>query len=168
MIELSIQILNLKQKKVYKMEFYIDNRQTQININEDINNLFEKVLIKSLLVEGIGTDYEISISLVNNEEIRELNLKYRGIDKETDVLSFPIEDEFGMDVPLLGDIVISVEKALEQSKKYGHSLDREIAYLACHSMFHLMGYDHIDIKEKQGMRSKEKEVMKDLGIYKVE
>ena len=79
-----------------------------------------------------------------------------------------MEDEFGMDVPLLGDIVISVEKALEQSNEYGHSLDRELSYLACHSMFHLMGYDHIEIEEKQEMRSKEKAVMKDLGIYKLE
>ena len=149
------------------MEFYIDNRQRAVSINEGIHAIIEKVLIESLSVEGIGTDYEISISFVNNEEIRELNLKYRGIDKETDVLSFPIEDEFGKGLVLLGDIIISVEKALEQSEEYGHSLERELAYLTCHSMFHLMGYDHMDKEEKQEMRAKEEEVFKNLSIKQI-
>ncbi len=148
------------------MEYYIDNRQTDVTISEDIYEIIGRVLKESLLVEGIGTEYEISISLVNNEEIRELNLNYRGIDKETDVLSFPMEDEFGIGLALLGDIIISVEKALEQSEEYGHSLKRELAYLTCHSMFHLMGYDHMDEVEKEEMRGKEKEVLKNLGIYK--
>lgn len=148
------------------MEYYIDNRQTDVTISEDIYEIIGRVLKESLLVEGIGTEYEISISLVNNEEIRELNLNYRGIDKETDVLSFPMEDEFGIGLALLGDIIISVEKALEQSEEYGHSLKRELAYLTCHSMFHLMGYDHMDEVKKEEMRGKEKEVLKNLGIYK--
>ena len=148
------------------MELYIDNRQSGIKISGEISSLFEKVLEESLLVEGIGLDYEISISLVNNEEIRELNREYRGVDKDTDVLSFPMEDEFNIGLALLGDIIISVEKALEQSKKYGHSLERELAYLACHSMFHLMGYDHMEEDEKEEMRKKEKKVMKNLGIFK--
>ena len=104
---------------------------------------YSKVIKESLLVEGKSLDYEVSISLVNNEEIKELNRDYRGVDSETDVLSFPLEDDFGMDLPLLGDIIITVEKALEQAEEYGHSLEREMAYLTAHSMFHLMGYDHL-------------------------
>ncbi|MDR7870173.1 MAG: rRNA maturation RNase YbeY [Tissierellaceae bacterium] len=151
------------------MDFYIDNRQTDIAIDEDeVYDLFEKVLRECLIVEGIGTDYEIAISLVNNEEIKNLNRDYRGVDSETDVLSFPMDDEFHIGLPLLGDIIISVEKALEQSQEYGHSLERELAYLACHSMFHLMGYDHMELDEKQEMRNKEKEVMKNLGIFKAD
>ncbi|HZK00441.1 MAG TPA: rRNA maturation RNase YbeY [Tissierellaceae bacterium] len=148
------------------MEFYIDNRQSLIEVNEEISNLLEKVLKESLLVEGIGLEYEISISLVNNDEIRELNREYRGLDRETDVLSFPMEDDFSQGLALLGDIIISVEKALEQSIEFGHSLERELAYLACHSMFHLMGYDHMEEDEKEEMRKKEKQVMKNLEIFK--
>lgn len=150
------------------MEFYIDNRQTTVNINEDVYELIERVLRECLIVEGIGTEYEIAISLVNNEEMKELNLKYRGVNKETDVLSFPMEDDFSIDTPLLGDIVISVEKALEQSREYSHSIERELAYLACHSMFHLMGYDHMNETEKREMREKEKTVLKNLRIFKIE
>lgn len=148
------------------MEFYIDNRQSLIEVNEEISDLLDKVLKESLLVEGIGLEYEISISLVNNDEIRELNREYRGLDRETDVLSFPMEDDFSQGLALLGDIIISVEKALEQSIEFGHSLERELAYLACHSMFHLMGYDHMEEDEKEEMRKKEKQVMKNLEIFK--
>lgn len=149
------------------MEIYIDNRQSGINISEETYDLIKKVIKESLLAEERGLDYEVSVSLVNNEEIQELNKEYRGVHRETDVLSFPLEDEFG-NIPLLGDIIISVEKALEQSKEFGHSLERELAYLTAHSMFHLMGYDHMEKQEKQDMRDREKLVMKKLGIFKVD
>ncbi|MFS8541326.1 MAG: rRNA maturation RNase YbeY, partial [Tissierellales bacterium] len=119
--------------------------------------------------ENRNLDYEISLTFVDNDEIRELNKLYRGIDKETDVLSFPMEE--GEKIycgNMLGDIVISAEKALEQSKEYGHSLLREIVYLAVHSMFHLLGYDHMTEEDKEIMRSKEKEVMRNLKIFKNE
>ncbi len=148
------------------MEIYIDNRQTEIKLSEEIEKLFQKVIKESLLVEGRSLDYEVSVSLVNNKEIRELNRDYRGVDSETDVLSFPLDDDFDMDLPLLGDIIISVEKALEQAEEYGHSLEREIAYLTAHSMFHLMGYDHLEMEDKEEMRDREKLVMKNLGIFK--
>ena len=91
---------------------------------------------------------------------------YRGIDNETDVLSFPMEGEFPMDVSMLGDIIISAEKAQEQSVEYGHSLIREISYLTAHSMLHLLGYDHMEEDEKRVMRDKEKAIMERLGIFK--
>ncbi|MBU5438256.1 rRNA maturation RNase YbeY [Tissierella sp. MSJ-40] len=148
------------------MEIYIDNRQNKIEIEEEIYEIIEKVAKESLLLEGKTLDYEISLSFVDNEEIKELNKKYRDVDKETDVLSFPIDEDLIVPIPLLGDIIISAEKALEQSENYGHSLFREIAYLTAHSMFHLMGYDHIEEKEKAVMREKEKEVMRILGVFK--
>ena len=112
---------------------------------------------------------EVSVSFVDNEEIRELNREYRNVDSPTDVLSFPMEeDSLGLFTPLLGDIVISLERALEQSKEYGHSFEREIAYLTAHSMFHLLGYDHMTNEDKKVMREKEKSVMKTLKIFKNE
>lgn len=149
------------------MLVYIDNRQEKIEVDNNIEEILEKVVKECLLLEKESTDYEISISLVDNEEIRDLNREYRNIDRETDVLSFPLDEDFG-EVPILGDIVISLEKALEQSKEYNHSLVREVAYLTAHSMFHLMGYDHKEENEKKIMRKKEKEIMKRLGIFKDE
>ncbi len=148
------------------MNFDIDNRQEQYDITEEMINLIERVIRESLRVEGIGENYEVSISFVDNEEIKALNREFRGVDRETDVLSFPMEDEFDFSIPLLGDIVISLEKADEQAKDYGHTLEREVAYLTCHSMFHLMGYDHMNEDEKRIMREKEKEVMRNLRIFK--
>lgn len=148
------------------MRYYIDNRQSEYEITEEIEKLLEAVIDEALKVEGLTKNYEVSISFVNNSEIRELNREYRGVDKETDVLSFPMEDEFEISTPLLGDIIISMEKAEEQSIEYGHTLEREVAYLTAHSMFHLMGYDHMTEDEKEIMRGKEKQVMKSLGIFK--
>lgn len=149
------------------MEFYIDNRQDKVEIGEEINEVIEKVVNEVLNFEKKSLDYEVSVSFVDNEEIRELNREYRGVDKETDVLSFPMEDEFFIEgATLLGDIIISLEKALEQSIDFGHSLYREIAYLTAHSMFHLLGYDHREEEEKIIMREKEKEIMRRLKIFK--
>lgn len=147
------------------MDLLIDNRQDKIEVNKDMEKEIEKAIEASLLYEKNDLNYEISMSLVDNEEIQVLNREYRGIDRETDVLSFPLDNEFVFgDIIILGDIIISVEKALEQSKEYNHSFLREIIYLTVHSMFHLMGYDHIDEKEKESMRKKEEEVLKKIGI----
>ena len=158
-------IITLLRRGVY-LRYYIDNRQTKYEITEEIEKLLESVINEALMVEGLTKDYEVSISFVENSEIRKLNREYRGVDKETDVLSFPMEDEFEISTPLLGDIIISIEKANEQSVGYGHTLAREIAYLTAHSMFHLMGYDHMNEEDKIVMRGKEKKVMKNLGIFK--
>ncbi len=150
------------------MEIIIDNSQDKVNIDESINELIEKVVLECLKLEGKSTDYEVSVTFVDDEEIRELNKEYRDVDKSTDVLSFPL-DENEFDIPgdtLLGDIVISAETAKRQSEEYKHSLEREIAYLTAHSMFHLMGYDHMNDAEKKVMRDKEKKVMMSLGIFK--
>lgn len=146
------------------MNIYIDNRQDLIDIDEKLEALIEKVVRECLLIEDEDIDSELSISFVDNKEIRELNRDYRSKDEATDVLSFPIEDDFPMPLPILGDIVISSEKVLEQAEEFDHSEDREISYLIAHSMFHLMGYDHLDEDEKKLMRQREKQALGNLGI----
>ncbi|WP_425446105.1 rRNA maturation RNase YbeY [Dethiothermospora halolimnae] len=150
------------------MDVIIDNRQDKIIIDQDIIDTINLVIKECLKFEDKGFNYEISVSIVNDEEIKELNNQYRDKNSATDVLSFPMEDDNSLDgiIPLLGDIVISAEKALEQSEEYNHSFKREIAYLTAHSMFHLMGYDHIEKEDKKVMREKEKEIMKLLKIFK--
>ncbi|MCC5910345.1 MAG: rRNA maturation RNase YbeY [Clostridiaceae bacterium] len=148
------------------MELVIDNRQEIMSIEEDLIKILEKVVAASLKEEGWDEDYEVSLSLVNNQEIQGLNRTYRGKDYATDVLSFPLVDD---DTPIieekiLGDIVISVEKAIEQAEEYNHSFQREMAFLTAHSMFHLMGYDHMTEEDEIEMRKKEEAVLNSLGI----
>ena len=113
---------------------------------------------------------EVSITLTNNEHIHELNLRYRGIDRPTDVLSFALnegeEPEIfdGPAVDVLGDIIISVERTVEQAAEYGHSVQREIAFLTVHGMLHLLGYDHMEEADRIEMRREEEFVMKKLAI----
>lgn len=116
-------------------------------------------------------DIEISITFVSREEIKTLNNDFRGIDKFTDVLSFP-QFEFAEDIPeggtvLLGDVVICIEKAEKQAKEFGHSKEREILYLFTHSILHLLGYDHMQDDEKNIMRTLEEEIMETIGVPRV-
>ena len=150
------------------MELWIDNRQSIYPVDEALMEEIERAVKMSLQMERNSLDYEVSVSFVTNEEIHELNRDYRGVDRPTDVLSFQMDEEevYGeMDV-VLGDIVISMEKAMEQAEDFGHSLTREVVYLTVHSMFHLMGYDHMNQEEKAEMRGKEKAVLKELGVFK--
>lgn len=138
------------------------------NENIDMNDKLYDVVKAVLDNEGLPMDYEVSITFVDKDEIHKLNREYRKVDRPTDVLSFPMNEEFlieGVD-SMLGDIVICMDIAKDQAKEYGHSLDREIMYLTCHSMLHLLGYDHIEEDDKKIMRGKEKEVMKKLGVFK--
>lgn len=138
------------------------------NENIDMNDKLYDVVKAVLDNEGLSMDYEVSITFVDKDEIHKLNREYRKVDRPTDVLSFPMNEEFlieGVD-SMLGDIVICMDIAKYQAKEYGHSLDREIMYLTCHSMLHLLGYDHIEEDDKKIMRGKEKEVMKKLGVFK--
>lgn len=115
---------------------------------------------------------EVSISFVSNEEIQQLNAQYRGNDRVTDVLSFPqyedIEAINESEVICLGDIVISLEKANEQSIEYGHTFLRELVYLTVHSVLHLLGYDHMTDEEKKVMRDKEEMIMKEIHLERLE
>ncbi|WP_101772730.1 rRNA maturation RNase YbeY [Peptostreptococcus faecalis] len=154
------------------MNIIFDDRQEYIKIDESIIDKIKVVIVECLKSEGYSDDYDVSLSFVTNDEIREINRDYRNIDKVTDVLSFPLlsEDETGLEYEIeyeetsLGDIVISIERAYEQAKEYDHSLEREICFLVCHSMFHLLGYDHMESEEKDIMRKKEEGVLTKLGI----
>ena len=113
---------------------------------------------------------EVSVTLTNNAYIHTLNKQYRGIDRPTDVLSFALnesvepETEGGPDINVLGDLVISVERAEEQAQEYGHSLRREVAFLTVHGMLHLLGYDHMEDEEREQMEAEQRFVMEKLGI----
>ncbi len=152
------------------MNIFINDEQEKIKLDNNMNDLLEKVVKECLKLENLGTNYEVSITFVDNKEINRLNKLYRNIDKHTDVLSFPTFDgeEDVPYAPLLGDIIISIETAKKQSEEFGHTIEREIAYLTAHSMFHLLGYDHLVEDEKCEMREMEKQVMKNLGIFKGE
>ncbi|WP_288867683.1 rRNA maturation RNase YbeY [uncultured Parvimonas sp.] len=153
------------------MNILFDNRQDFFVISEELKEKIEKCIKTALNIENhIVDNVEVSVSFVTNEEIKNINSEFRNIDRETDVLSFPMDFEFfeeGMPF-ILGDIIISTEKAVEQAKEFGHSIDREILYLVCHSVFHLLGYDHMEENEKIIMRSKEKETMKLMEVFKDE
>ena len=151
------------------MELAINNRQNIVEVDDELIKILEKAVEESLNYEGWETDYEVSLSLVDNKEIKELNNTYRGKDCPTDVLSFPMIDEAMpvIEEKVLGDIVISVEKAIEQAEDYGHSFYREMTFLTVHSMFHLMGYDHMEEEDRKIMRNKEESVMTKLGIKRV-
>ena len=162
---------------------YVDNRQNKINITEEEIEGLKKVILHALKEEEVDIPIEVSLVFVDNEEIREINNDTRNIDRETDVLSFPMLDyedkkvfkdmykNYNFDVTykdgeevVLGDIVLSLEKALEQSKEYNHSFQREASYLVVHSILHLLGYDHMVEEDKVVMRRREEEILEKLNI----
>ncbi|MFO7610903.1 MAG: rRNA maturation RNase YbeY [Clostridia bacterium] len=127
-------------------------------------------------IRSNSLDFFVSVIITDNDETRRLNSEFRGIDNETDVLSFPLLDARngrlswdGADMDdetgciLLGDIVVSLEKATEQADQYGHSLERELAFLVCHGMLHLLGYDHTGKRDEARMTKKQSEVLDKLG-----
>lgn len=138
-------------------------------VNEEILDFMEKSARKCIEDEGIDeSECEISVTFVEAEEIRALNRDYRGVDKVTDVLSFPQFDDLNM-LPeegeiCLGDVVICEERARQQAEEFEHSFEREIIYLFTHSILHLLGYDHMEDDEKKIMREREEQVMSFLGI----
>ena len=165
-----------------KLRVIIDNKQNVMKIPTGVRMLIRRCC-KAVLVHENFTDLaEISVSIVDDETIHELNLRHRGMDKSTDVLSFPmIEyaypsdftvlesdgfDSFDPDTGelILGDIVISVDKVIEQAEKYNHGVKREYAFLIAHSMLHLFGYDHMDEVERENMEFKQDEILTRLNI----
>lgn len=148
------------------MEVYYDDRQDHIKITDEIKNLIEKSIAAVLKVENLDENVEVSVSFVGDEEIRDLNRDYRGVDKSTDVLSFPMDDEFIIDNRILGDVIINTRRVMEQAEELGHSEERELSYLTVHSILHLLGYDHMEDEDKREMREREKLAMKELSIYR--
>ena len=148
------------------MEIYYDDRQDDIKITEEIKNLIEKSIAAVLKIEKLDENVEVSVSFVGDDEIRNLNREYRGVDKSTDVLSFPMDDEFIIDNRILGDVIINTRRVMEQAEELGHSNERELSYLTVHSILHLLGYDHMEDEDKKEMREREKLAMKELSIYR--
>lgn len=153
-----------------KIRVIITNNQKAVKIPTGLRMLIRRCCNAVLQSENFEGSAEISVTFVDNEEIRKLNLQYRNKDTATDVLSFPMGENGVYDVnmetgaKILGDVVLSMEKAIEQSKAYGHSLQREVAYLTAHSVLHLLGYDHIESMERVRMREKEELIMTKLGL----
>lgn len=163
-----------------KVELIIENNQEIILIDKAWEKIIEDVVAAVLEYEAFDENVEVGVTLVDNEQIREINREHRHKDTATDVLSFPMLEfdeqhhlietyeagdyNYDEDVRLLGDIVISLERAKEQAGDYGHSMEREIGFLTVHSMFHLLGYDHEDEEQAQVMRQKEEEVLQRLAL----
>lgn len=154
-----------------KLKVYIRNNQRKIKLPKGMRLLVRKCCHGVLEYERFKSDAEVSVSFVDDKEIRTLNKIYRKMDKSTDVLSFPLGENGVYDTnnetgaKLLGDIVISMETAVKQANMFGHSIEREVAFLTVHSMLHLLGYDHeTSPLDAAVMHEKEEEILNELGI----
>ncbi len=159
-------------KEISQIEFL------DIEENLQYTNIINRVIEQCFKEEKLEkTNLYISVILTNPEKIREINKEYRKIDKPTDVLSFPMFEKEEIEQikaskeniveEVLGDIVISIEQVEKQAQEYGHSFERELAYMLVHGFYHLMGYDHIKEEDKQKMRPKEEKVLNDLDITRI-
>lgn len=158
-------------------ELLLENEQDFLPVTDDLTSLIKSVCDTALSYEECEFDAQISVTLTDNNTIHEINAEHRGIDRPTDVLSFPMlefnengiadssEFEYDGDFVMLGDIVISVEQAIIQAKEFGHSITREIAFLTAHSMLHLLGYDHeLSDEDDALMRQKQNDLLNILNI----
>ena len=155
------------------LKIYFENEQDKLPLTYKMKMLIRESVETTLDFEDFQNHCEVSVTFTDNEGIHALNKKFRGVDKPTDVLSFPLFDFEGEteEPPIdevmsnLGDIVISLEKAKEQAEEFGHSFERETAFLCVHSMLHLLGYDHERSEEEDiEMRAKQSEIMKIMGL----
>lgn len=152
----------------------LENDQTAVTLAPQVLEKLQQGLRAVAALNDLDEDSEVDVTIVDDEEIHQLNRDYRGMDKPTDVLSFALdEDSEDSDEPellggpeehLFGDIIISAETALRQAEEYGHGLEREMTYLAVHGMFHLLGYDHMTEEEKAVMRAKEEEALRAIDL----
>lgn len=145
------------------MQILINNEHDGYE-NIEFTKLIEKGFYALADLENLEPDWEVSVSFVNDAAIRALNHQYRGQDEPTDVLSFPQDDLPPGLPPILGDIVISLDRAVEQAAEYGHELKREVLYLAIHGFLHLIGYDHQTEAERAVMRDREEKVLAGLCL----
>ena len=155
------------------LKIYFENDQKKHRIHYKLQMLIRRTILETLDYEGMENDAEVSVTFVDDEGIRELNKKFRNMDKPTDVLSFPLLDYEGeSEEPFfdelchnLGDIVISLERAMAQANEFGHSFEREVAFLTAHSMLHLLGYDHeLSEEDDADMRRRQNDIMERMGL----
>ena len=150
-----------------KTKVYITNDQKIIATDRALYGLIRRAVRAALTYEEFERDSEVSVTLVDNEQIHEMTLEARGLDRPTDVLSFPMFDEDFDDgeMAILGDIVLSLEKAKAQAEEYGHSFEREVAFLTVHSVLHLLGYDHeLSEEDEKEMFFKQDEILKIMKL----
>ncbi|WP_346684692.1 rRNA maturation RNase YbeY [Megamonas hypermegale] len=151
------------------MEMILSSMPENLEIDVQIVDTVRKAAYKVGELYGLD-NAEVSITFTDNKHIHEINREYRKVDRPTDVISFALNEgdepeiEGGAPINVLGDIIISVEKAVEQAKDYGHSVEREVAFLTVHGMLHLLGYDHMEEEDRKEMRQEEDFVMEKLGI----
>lgn len=145
-----------------------------IDENNSYKEIIKRVLQKCFEIEKLeNKNLYVNVVLTNAKNIKSINKEHRGIDRETDVLSFPMFEKYEIanldntNEDILGDMVISIERVKEQAKEYGHSFERELAYMVVHSFYHLLGYDHMTEEDKKEMREKEENVLGILGIRRV-
>ena len=166
------------------MTIYLDDEEKFFEDNKELYDTIKLVIDKCLDKESVPYEVEISLSVVSLEEIHDINNAHRKVDRPTDVLSFPqLEGDkvgeinwdnidlsgsinYDTDEVVLGDIILCPDRAKEQAVEYGHSLDREICFLIAHSMFHLLGYDHMNEVDEKIMMAKQEEVLKELNILR--
>ncbi len=154
-----------------KLMIYFSDEQNKVKLTNRFMLLIRKAIVKTLEHEGVGGENEVSVTFTDNEGIHELNKQYRKIDRPTDVLSFPQIDfeSDGVDLTdgsykILGDIVISLERAAQQAREIGHSTEHEAAFLTVHSVLHLLGYDHESGEEdEKKMFGKQKKIIEKLS-----
>lgn len=169
-----------RSKGLNESKIFIENEQSIMALNEQYVNLLERTVITCLKDENMDSGCEINILLTDDASIRQINRQFRDIDHSTDVLSFPMinqnngriqseEGDYDMDegLLLLGDIVISMETAQKQAQQYGHAIERELAFLTSHGVFHLLGYDHMEKDEETVMLAKQGAVLNKLGLKRV-
>ena len=155
-----------KKGKARALRIYFES-DTAIAVTYSLKMLLRRAVTETLAYEGIDEDCEVSITFTDNEGIRELNKTYRNIDRATDVLSFPqINYDDGEEAGgMLGDIVLSLERAREQAEEFGHSFERECAFLCVHSVLHLLGYDHeLSDEDDADMRKRQRDIMEIMGL----
>lgn len=158
-----------------KADIFFENTQDKHAVDDTLQDLVQTVVDAALAYEEFNKKTEVSVLFVDNEQIKEINNDFRKIDSPTDVLSFPMLNFEGgkviesvgdtyLGTVVLGDIVISLERAEAQAEEYGHSFEREVGFLVCHSVLHLLGYDHEEEDERTVMREKEEAILDKIGL----
>lgn len=153
------------------MKLYTDIEYKELEPNKDYNDLINKVITQCFEIENLTKmKLYVSVILTTKQTIKTINQQFRNNNQATDVLSFPMFEKEEIktitEEEALGDIIICVEKVEEQAKEYGHSFERELAYMLVHGFYHLMGEDHIEEEEKNRMRQKEENVLAQLNIIR--
>jgi len=161
-------MIKIKKRKsdAPRLRIYFES-DTDMTVTYSLKMLLRRAIESTLSYEGVNADCEVSVTFTDNEGIHGLNKTYRNIDRATDVLSFPqIDYESGEGAEgMLGDIVLSLERAREQAEEFGHSFERECAFLCVHSVLHLLGYDHeLSDEDDADMRKRQRDVMEIMGL----